>query len=119
MAWGSNLKLGQSVVAVASETVTAPRTTAPAVETDYAGASINEESRENEAAAISRIDVSLRQRSLLLSLSDNAVPTSTKMARIGLASANGLLPASFRESTVVSPSLQSGGLMNDWDFQLE
>jgi hypothetical protein len=120
MAWGANLKLGQSVITPEAPGTTTKdqRISTPGTDSsDSAGSCI--EGDHDETLLITKIDVSLRQRSLLLSLSNNEVPDSIKLGRIQMASAQGLMPSDFKESTIVTGNLNAGGLFKDWDFNLE
>ena len=115
MVWGANLKLGQSVVSTSPETVTSPKIASPGSENDNAGSSIKTEEADS-AALITKIDLALRQRALLLSLQKDVVPDTVKLGHINMAVSEGLLPASFQESTVISPKLSAGGLLDEWNF---
>ena len=67
---------------------------------------------------ISRIDKSFRQQSLLTSLGETSVlGTLDKAERVKLGAREGLLPECF-EQTVSSPKMMSGGLVDDWDFDI-
>ena len=115
MVWGANLKLGQSVVSTSPETTSAPKVASPGSENDSAGSSI----LSDEAGAtslITKIDLSLRQKSLLMALQDHSVPDAVKLERINFAATEGLLPASFQQSSVGSPKLSAGGLLDEWNF---
>lgn len=65
---------------------------------------------------ISNIDKSFRQQSLLMTLGENSVlGTFDKAERVRMGAGEGLLPQEF-ENSVTSPSMMSGGLMDDWNF---
>ena len=67
---------------------------------------------------ISRIDKSFRQQSLMMTLGESSVlGTMDKAERVRLGAREGLLPESF-EQTVSSPQMMSGGLLDDWDFDI-
>lgn len=120
MAWGSNLKLGQSVITPeAPETVTRdPITPTPISDVESQSGSSVIQDPFSDTTLITKIDMSLKQKALLMALTNSAVSETVKMDRLHLAASNGVLPSSFRESAVTASSLSSGGLMKDWDFQL-
>lgn len=115
MVWGANLKLGQSVVSTSPETVSSPKIASPGSENDNAGSSILPEEADS-TSVITKIDLSLRQKSLLMALRDRSVPEAVKLEHINLAASEGLLPASFQQSSVGSPKLSAGGLLDEWNF---
>lgn len=119
MMWGSNLKVGTTVIIPESPDSISkiPKTSSPNGEND-AGSSIYPEGTDG-ASVISKIDLALKQKALMLALASDKVSETIKLERIQLATERGVLPSSFSSSTVVSASLPAGGLMKDWDFALE
>jgi len=118
-------KLGEKVKEPATETI-------PLVEDDnkdlgllgdHVGSGMDERVPALSAAditggldEISAIDKSFRQQSLLMTLGENSVlGTFDKAERVRIGASEGLLPDMF-ENTITAPSLLSGGLMDDWDF---
>jgi len=118
-------KLGEKVIEPSTETI-------PLVEDDnqdlgllgdHVGSGMDERMPALSAAditagldEISNIDKSFRQQSLLMTLGDNSVlGTFDKAERVRLGASEGLLPQEF-ENSVTSPSMTSGGLMDDWNF---
>jgi hypothetical protein len=80
------------------------------------GSSYQEEEEANHQM-LSKIDKSLRQKSLLQGLSSGRWSMVEQVERIRLASAyENLLPSSFSSQVVSTPNLKSGGLLNEWDF---
>eukprot|EP00595_Chromulina_sp_UTEXLB2642_P001439 CAMPEP_0196765390 /NCGR_PEP_ID=MMETSP1095-20130614/8532_1 /TAXON_ID=96789 ORGANISM="Chromulina nebulosa, Strain UTEXLB2642" /NCGR_SAMPLE_ID=MMETSP1095 /ASSEMBLY_ACC=CAM_ASM_000446 /LENGTH=133 /DNA_ID=CAMNT_0042123349 /DNA_START=191 /DNA_END=592 /DNA_ORIENTATION=+ len=81
------------------------------------GTSFKEEEEANHAT-ISKIDKYLRQKSLLTGLTSMSMSEHEKLERIKLAAAyENLLPTEFSEGTIVAPSFNAAGLLNDWDFE--
>ena len=76
--------------------------------------------REQTIDMLVFIDKSLRQQSLLMSLSEDSVlGFADKAERVRLAAHEGLLPSSMAAGSMMSPTqLQSGGLFQDWDFEM-
>ena len=71
-----------------------------------------------ESASISRIDRSLRQHSLLMTLEGTSLGTLDKVTRIQLGSlAEGTLPETLLGTSRVT-TLAAGGLFKDWDTEL-
>jgi len=118
-------KLGEKVMEPSTETI-------PLVEDDnqdlgllgdHVGSGMDERIPALSAAditsgldEISAIDKSFRQQSLLMTLGETSVlGTLDKAERVRLGASEGLLPDMF-ENSVSSPSMMSGGLMDDWNF---
>lgn len=76
--------------------------------------------REQSIDMLVSIDKSFRQQSLLMSLSENSVlGFADKAERVRLAAQEGLLPTSMAAGSMMSATqLQSGGLFQDWDFEM-
>ena len=72
---------------------------------------------EPDWPVVSKMSMNLQQKALLMSLTSDDLGIEDKKERIRLASTyEKLLPSSFSKQTLVSPKLQAGGMMKDWDF---
>jgi len=69
-------------------------------------------------AMVSKIDKGLRQKTLLMSLQDDSRGLLEKQELVRLAaSSEGLLPEGFAKEVLTSPSVVSGGIFKNWDFE--
>ena len=76
--------------------------------------------KDHHYDAISKIDKSFRQQTLLMGLKSSEWSQLEKARRIEMAaSLENLLPSRMEQSVVQSVNVHSGGLMNDWQFDLQ
>lgn len=78
-----------------------------------------EKSLEKEYEKVANLDVNMRQRTLLMGLQGNQWGEAEKLMRIEVASLDGgILPSSSAYS-VQSANLEAGGLLEDWNFNIQ
>lgn len=75
---------------------------------------------ESSYAALIRVDKSLRQQSLLNSLTSekSVLGNVDKAERVRMATLDGILPEVINADILSGTMMKSGGLLNDWDFDM-
>jgi len=120
-------KLGEKIIGAPTVTV-APETEAPGIfrrgsvgsgrDERFSSDDLTQELEGSQVTMIG-IDKSFRQQTLLMTLSPESILGFVdKAERVRLAANEGLLPMSFSTDNVATSSLSSGGLFNDWDFDM-